>query len=64
MGYTRKLIFIFILFIMPLVSSSQPGDPPDPTGDPVPLGGVEILLVVGGTLGLKKLVSKGKNHKN
>jgi hypothetical protein len=41
-------------------AKSQPGDPGD---DPdVPITGIEVLVGVGGALGLKKMLSKRKNQ--
>jgi hypothetical protein len=40
-------------------ASAQPGDP---SGDPdVPITGIEVLIGLGGALGLKKMMSKKKN---
>ncbi len=41
-------------------ASAQPGDP---SGDPdVPITGIEVLIGLGGALGLKKMMSKKKNN--
>lgn len=52
---------IVLIFLGFNAVNAQPGDPgEDP--DAVPLGGVEILLVAGGALGIRKLIkSKDKN---
>ena len=47
---------LFILFFLNLAVYAQPGDP-NGGGKPVPLGGVEILLLAGGALGVRKIVS-------
>ncbi len=49
------------VFAQPEPDTNAPGDPnEDP--DAVPLGGVEILLVAGGALGIRKLI-QGKDKK-
>ena len=50
---------LFVLFILlPSFLLAQPGDP---GGDPdVPITGIEILLALGGVLGIKKLFIRNK----
>lgn len=54
-----RLIFIAILFFLPGFIFAQPGDP---GGDPdVPITGIEILLALGGALGIKRLMGSKKS---
>ncbi len=51
-----RLLLIAIVLLVPGVVFAQPGDP---GGDPdVPITGIEILLALGGMLGIKKLIGK------
>lgn len=53
---------IIILFLVPGLLFAQPGDP---GGDPdVPITGIEILIALGGTLGIKKLIGNKGSKKN
>lgn len=52
---------LFVLVACPVWA--QPGDPGDPGDDPVPITGLEILLVAGGALGGYKLLSKKEEGK-
>jgi hypothetical protein len=59
---TRLLIFLIVL-LLPVFTHGQPppgggGDPGG--GQPVPIGGIEILLAAGIALGLKKFGAKRK----
>ena len=56
------LSFIFISMITTIVLMAQPGDP---GGNPdVPITGIEILLGLGGALGVKRLLGvRGKSKK-
>lgn len=46
------LVVVFVLVSLTLLA--QPGPPPPDPGDPVPITGIEVLLVAGGALGLRK----------
>jgi hypothetical protein len=62
MHFLRLLSVVILLTGFCSVALAQPGPPPDPD---VPITGIEILLGLGGALGLKKLLSskgKSKNH--
>jgi hypothetical protein len=51
-----KCLFLAALLFCFFHISAQPGDP---GGDPdVPISGVEILLGVGGALGIKRILQK------
>ncbi len=51
-------ILLIVVLCLPIVLIAQPGDP---GGDPdVPITGIEILLAMGGFLGLKKLYASRK----
>lgn len=51
-----------LLVLTPLVSSGQPSGG-GPAGEPsVPITGIEILLTIGGALGIRKLIKdRNKN---
>ena len=54
-----KISFGFVLVLVLTVVSidlfAQPGDPGDPGDNPVPISGIEILLLTGGALGGYKI---------
>jgi hypothetical protein len=56
-------LFIFtILCFSSFLLSAQPGGDPGGGGNPsVPITGIEVLIGLGGALGLKKMMSKKKN---
>jgi len=55
-------ILLILVLCLPLFVLAQPGDP---GGDPdVPITGIEILLAMGGFLGLKKLFMNSKKENN
>jgi len=55
----RTLFFLSIFLLQAVFLRAQPGAG-DPTGQnpTTPITGIEILLVAGGILGIKKLVSR------
>ncbi len=56
--YLLILITLFLIFLS-MNSMAQPGDP---GGDPdVPITGIEILLALGGALGIKHLIGSKKS---
>lgn len=60
-----KILFMFILMLCIHTSSAQPGgggsgDGGDP--DAVPIGGLEILLIAGAALGVRKFMSNNKKE--
>jgi hypothetical protein len=57
--YRSALICIFLL--TSLTINAQPGKPGG-GGQPVPITGIEVLIGLGGALGLKKMMSKRKNN--
>lgn len=57
----HKRIRIYLVLILLLVSASllaQPGPPDDPD---IPISGIEILLLLGGVLGLRKFYVKSNS---
>ena len=55
---TFKIFVGIVLLALTVVSteiSAQPGDPGDPGDNPVPISGIEILLLTGGALGGYKI---------
>lgn len=54
------VIILSLVIITCTVAFAQPGDPNE---DPdVPITGIEILLMAGGALGIKKLIQHKKKH--
>ena len=63
----RIVIFIGFSLLTGLIASAQPGDPcpGGPPCDPdVPITGIELLLAMGGFLGLRKLFMNSKKENN
>jgi hypothetical protein len=58
-GFYRGLLLLIGFLFIGLVGHAQPGPPPDPD---VPITGIEILLAIGGFLGIKKLLGKDKKN--
>ncbi|MBL7873725.1 MAG: hypothetical protein JNM78_19050 [Cyclobacteriaceae bacterium] len=57
----RIVIFIGLSLLIAFVAKAQPGDP---SADPdVPISGIEVLIALGGFLGVKSLYSKLRNKK-
>jgi hypothetical protein len=50
------LLLFFIVISIALIA--QPGPPPPDPGEPVPLSGMEYLLISGGILGVYRLLKK------
>ena len=59
--HSTKRFFVIILFVFSAqITFAQPGDPGG--GDPdVPITGIEILLGIGGALGVKRALNKKKS---
>lgn len=49
-------VVFLTLFVVSQTLYAQPGDPGDPGDNPVPISGVELLLLSGGALGGYKLL--------
>lgn len=60
-GLWYKMVITLFILVMPFIATSQPGDPGEDPDNPVPIGGVEILLLVGGALGVRKILSGNKD---
>lgn len=57
-----KLALLFLLIFICSVAFAQPGDP---GGNPdVPITGIEVLLAIGGALGIKRILGINKKSKN
>lgn len=55
---SRKAIVVFLV-LLSSAAIAQPGDPGgDPGSNPVPITGLEILIGIGASLGIKKLFSR------
>ena len=56
-GHCMKFYFVLLIpFIWPILAAAQPGDP---GGNPdVPITGIEVLLGIGGALGIKRMLKK------
>lgn len=59
-----KITIALCFFLVPLIAMSQPGDPGEDPDNPVPIGGVEVLLIAGGALGIRKMVMGKKGDKS
>lgn len=62
----RLKLFLYIAFLLLAhqISIAQPGGGGDPGGgEPVPLGGLEILLGLGAALGAKRILDLRKGKK-
>ena len=60
-SYLPVLITLFLI-LLNLAAMAQPGDP---GGDPdVPITGIEILLALGGLLGIKRIMGFNRKSKN
>ena len=64
MRILSSIFVITLLIFMAVAASAQPNIPPDPPSAAVPLSGLEILLLAGGALGVKKLWNASKNKKS
>lgn len=53
---------VLVILIMSLTASAQPDNPPPPDDTPVPITGLEYLLISGGILGGYKLLKKRKEN--
>lgn len=61
----RNIIIIGFVFLISVSEVlSQPGDPGG-GGNPgdVPIGGIEILLLIGGALGINRFLKSSKKNK-
>lgn len=59
----KKQVVILILFFIPFYGmNAQPGDPGDDPDNPVPIGGIEILIALGALFGAKKVYDIRKNR--
>jgi hypothetical protein len=62
MNFT-KIIFLIGFLMLTINSIAQPGGGGDPgPGQPVPISGLEILLVSGGILGAKKIIEMTRRN--
>lgn len=53
-----KISLTIIMLMSASILLAQPGPPPDPD---VPITGIEILLALGGALGIKRLMGSKKS---
>lgn len=63
----RIVVFIGFSLLTALIASAQPGDPcpGGPPCDPdVPITGIELLIAMGGFLGLRKLFMNNRKENN
>jgi hypothetical protein len=53
--FIHRLLLSTLLYMVVFVATAQPGDP---GGDPdVPIAGIEVLIALGGFLGLRRFIS-------
>jgi len=58
--FIRRLFLSTVLCVGVFVANAQPNNP---AGDPdVPITGIEILVVLGGALGVRKFISARKDQ--
>lgn len=61
----RLRLVAFFIFLSSLLAAQPTGGGPggggDPNNNPVPLGGIELLLVAGALFGAKKAFDQKKN---
>jgi hypothetical protein len=57
-----KVLFFMVTFVISFAAMAQPR-PPNPDGEPVPISGVEWLLLSGGLLGARKIYKNLKDRK-
>ena len=55
---TKKFFLIFCLIFTFNLAIAQPGDPGGDPDNPVPITGIEYLLIAGGLFGARKLIKK------
>jgi len=60
MKRARPFFFLGIFFLQASFLFAQPGDPTN--GNPTPISGIEILLIAGAALGVKRLYSKNRKQ--
>lgn len=58
--YLNSVLLVFAGSFSAWSQSGPPGNPNPPNDNPVPIGGLEILLLAGAGLGVKKLLDKRK----
>lgn len=61
-GMRSKSFVILFFLLIPIIATSQPGDPGADPDNPVPIGGVEVLLLAGGALGARKIILGRKRN--
>lgn len=59
----EKALSTFLFVILAFVAHAQPGPPPPDPGQPLPITGIEILLVGGAALGASRVL-KRRNSEN
>lgn len=65
MIFNKRFVLIVSIFFIAAVAYGQPGGGGDPGGgEPVPITGVEILLVGGAAIGLRKILGKKAQNSN
>jgi hypothetical protein len=55
------ICLLTLMILIPAVCLAQPGDPGNPDS---PITGIEVLLGIGGFLGIKKLYNSRKGRKD
>lgn len=56
----RYLLLLLVIVVSSKLTYGQPGNPDPPNDNPVPIGGLELLLIGGAALGAKKIISSRK----
>ena len=58
MKYLNYLLFSALMCLSGQCLMAQPGDPGGNPHQPVPIGGIEVLLIGGAALGARRLIKK------
>ncbi len=58
-----RFFLIAVLFLGTSTAIFAQPDPPGDPPDPVPITGIEILLAVGGALGIKRIIDMRRTKK-
>lgn len=62
MKSARLFFFLVLFFLQASFLFAQPGVGDPTNGNPTPITGIEILLIGGAALGVKRLYSKNKKQ--
>lgn len=58
----KKVVILLGILGCSFFACAQPGNPATPNDNPVPIGGLELLLIGGAAFGAKKIISSRKKN--